>query len=311
MDAVLALSRHWKPLRADPVRLDALCAAYVRDTLPTRSADAQMRWRAVEPALQARTLRPGWRREASGRIHAVHPPVQVIPRAVRPAFLPSGVFVDADWSAAHPTIAAVRSGDEALRRDLQDPGYYARVGDWLTRDVQAVLDEPLDGQVDTRALAKRVVCALVNGGRPLTLVRYLKQVAGGPFRGVQKAARSFFSAWWEQYPQMASWGTSVARAWRPGVSVLTTLTGRSLGVEAPDWRSFLSAHYSSVEAEALDRFLRDSPFCRDVVIPMFDGVLLDVDVPYPTRVEEWMSWAMTASGVAGVGVKVSVQSAWG
>ncbi len=57
-----------------------------------------------------------WRRDPSGRIHVLDPPVQQIARVLREHIVPrpGHLFLDADWRSAHVAIAAARAGDEEL-----------------------------------------------------------------------------------------------------------------------------------------------------------------------------------------------------
>ena len=329
------------PLRADPAILVDLVERYQRDVLPARGEpDAEERWRLVEAVLRSAGATGGllppsqWRREPAGRLHATEPAAQCIPGFVRPAFQPNGLFIDADFVAAHPTIAAARSGDLALARDIASHGYYEGLAGEVVERVRGIEWAEGVGATHLRSAIKRVVCAFVNGGGAGTVRLYLGRVyknarkergeaapGGLHLRGILTLAQWFYTAWWSRYPVLSAWGTAVARSWQPGVSVVRTMTGRELRVPAVGlngWRTLLSAQWSSVEAEAMDHLLSEltgNLLGGGVVLPMFDGVLLDVPTEHAETLagytEAVLRWAMEAAGVGEVGVKVQVQRAWG
>ncbi len=335
------------PLRADPLDLCRLVDAYRETVLPTRKedSDARRRWEQVEGALRTAGATGGtlprsrWHREPAGRLHATQPAAQCVPGFVRAAFVPEGVFLDCDLVTAHPAIAAVRSGDARLLDDIYRQHYY-----------EGLAEEVIDasrpfGWADgvevrhLRATIKRVVCAFVNGGGPGTSTIYLGRAfrkarseatsRGGTvvqststdsLRGIQRIGKWFYQSWWYRYPKLSAWGTAVAKSWSPGTNRVTTLTGRELLVPADDWRTILSAQYSSVEAEILDLVLVElfeklPQYSAGIALPLYDGLLIDTPLqhasPLSAYVESVMRWAAAAAGVPQVGVKVVTQKRWG
>lgn len=229
-------------------------------------------------------------RESSGRIRIDGPPLQQIANALRGHIAPSEagrVFVDADYSAAHLRIAAMVTGDQGLLGALAKADPYAALA-------EAALPDMVDRSV-ARSAFKLASLALINGGGHAAVVKALGDTLVDP----KATAAAIVAEWRRAYPVLDAYVVRVAR--REGLREL-------------------ASRWSTVEARALDRVLtvvetKIAPLGGRVVLPMFDGLL--VDAPKGTAagvgsiVEAVMVAAMVDEGVASARVKVEIRERWG
>jgi hypothetical protein len=281
-----------------------------------RGAEARARYEGFRDSLRSvgrdGLLHAGsWHREPSGRIHFLP---QTVANALRVHIGPSEEgrrFIDADYSAAHLTIAGVRSGDAALQEGLAGGRCYED----LAAEVLPSLDPALG-----RKTVKRLALSQINGGSVKTVREQLARIVDAPAR----VAEAFVKAWKARYPDLQQYIRAVLReAERAGdVFEVRTLTGRVVKIPVAGGRALagLSAQWSSVEAEALDWVLerfdeRLGSLGARLVLPMFDGLLLDAPASAAAQVAEaasrLMVEAMAAVGVPGALVKTEIRGRWG
>ena len=270
--------------------------------------------RSLSSATASGLLHPGgWFREAAGRLH-VKGGAQDIANAIRHHVAPDGagrVFIDADYSNAHMRIAAVRSNDTALLAMFEaGKDCYDALG-------VAVLPAAPDRAAVRKAM-KRSALSLINGSGAGRIAEYLKGLSSDSV----KDARALINHWNETYPDLAAYiGDRLEAIEAAGDSFeLETLTGRVVHIDhGGNNLTALSAHWSVVEAEAMDLALSRLPeaigkHAGRLVLPMYDGLLLDAPRSkaraVAAAVADLMARAMTKAGVPGVTVKVEARDRW-
>ena len=232
-----------------------------------------------------RLFHPGpWWREPSGRIHC---PGQNIAKGLRGHFRPSDPerdFVDADLTGAHVAIAASRSGDAALIAATTAGVCYENL---------AALLPSLDPEA-ARGIAKHVAATLINGGTERAIMNQLVGKVADP----RSAACALMNGFWRAYPRLRWYIEGVMIAVRAAAARgaktfdVPTLSGPvPIPISRGRERTALSAHWSTVEAQALDFVLchlhdRIGGLGGRLVLPMFDGLLVDAPSPLAGRVEE-------------------------
>ena len=161
-DDLLRLAETGVPI--DPVKWLEACEAY-REGLSENAAKEEsfhrMRYQLWPHLMGADgRLHPRWAPTAwTGRVHAVAPAVQQIPKALRVGIAsPGKLILCCDWAASHPRILAQVSGDQQLRCDLHGTDAYLPLAEQLAA---------IDGSVEigvARKATKKVVNTLLNGG---------------------------------------------------------------------------------------------------------------------------------------------------
>jgi DNA polymerase I-like protein with 3'-5' exonuclease and polymerase domains len=208
-------------------------------------------------------------------------------------------------------IAAVRSNDTALLAMFEaGKDCYDALG-------VAVLPAAPDRAAVRKAM-KRSALSLINGSGAGRIAEYLKGLSSDPV----KDARALINHWNETYPDLAAYiGDRLEAIEAAGDSFeLETLTGRVVHIDhGGNNLTALSAHWSVVEAEAMDLALSRLPeaigkLAGRLVLPMYDGLLLDAPRSkaraVAAAVADLMTRAMTKAGVPGVTVKVEARDRW-
>ena len=255
-----------------------------------------------------------WKREDTRRIWPLSGAIGIA-NAIRSHVAPSGphlVFVDADYSSAHVRIAAARSGDPALLAAFDaKKDFYAELGKAVFPDA-----EKPDA---VRKAMKGAALSMINGGGVNGVAEHLTNISSDPSRD----ARSLIAHWGKEYPRLTEYIGERLEAIRKvgGVSFeVETLTGRKVHIQHNGKHlAALSAHWTVVEAEALDFALHllpneIRPSQGRLVLPMYDGLLLDAPRSkaraVAAAVKDVMQIAMEKAGVPGVAVKVEVRERW-
>ena len=238
------------------------------------------------------------------RLYVSGPDLQSVPRRCRGAFRPAGsdqVFVSVDMRAAQPAVLAGRTHDPGLTQ-LALVGYEGLAEKLF----------PLRPAREARERTKEALVAWLNGGGHRVVHHYLAD---------PRAERNFRRWLEDECPRFEAFRAEAKRAWDAAgigeVVEIATPDGSRVMVERTDGKgvgTLLSAAYTSTEADILDTLLLNLPQRSQLVIPMFDGLLVSCARADAARVAEELGKAMLAAardrGVQ-VRCKVGVGDSWG